>query len=57
MTCPECGKPSVFPAKKCINPDCGYVFFAGEAGVNDISDRCPKCKISAFEESRKDTGG
>ena len=57
MTCPECGKPSVFPAKKCINPDCGYVFFPGEAGANDISDRCPKCKMSAFEESRKDTGG
>ena len=57
MTCEKCGKQSVFEAVKCINESCGYIFFKNEAGPRDYADRCPKCKVSAFEESRKPTGG
>ena len=49
MVCPKCGQKSVFEAIKC--PKCGNVFFAGNPG--DLPDRCPKCKFSQIEESRK----
>jgi len=50
MTCAKCGKPSVFEAMKC--PKCGNVFVPGEAGREDLVDRCPKCKYSQREEER-----
>ena len=52
LVCEECGEPSIFRAEKCENSDCGIVFFRG-AVPNDFADRCPECKISATEESRK----
>ena len=51
LTCKECGKASLYKAVKCEN--CGYVFIEGISGQNDFSDRCPKCKHSATEDSRK----
>jgi hypothetical protein len=53
LICKECGKPSVYRAEKCENPDCGIVFIEGSSGPGDHADRCPKCKQSATEESRK----
>ena len=55
LTCEKCGKDSVYRAVKCENPDCGHVFIEGISGTNDLPDRCPKCKQSATEESRKRT--
>jgi predicted Zn-ribbon and HTH transcriptional regulator len=51
LTCKECGKDSLYKAVKCEN--CGYVFIEGISGQNDFPDRCPKCKHSATEDSRK----
>jgi len=53
LICKECGEPSVYRAEKCENPDCGIVFIQGSSGQGDFADRCPKCKQSATEESRK----
>ena len=53
LICKECGEPSVYRAEKCENPDCGIVFIQGSSGRGDFADRCPKCKQSATEESRK----
>ena len=53
LICKECGEPSVYRAEKCENPDCGIVFIKGSSGQGDHADRCPKCKQSATEESRK----
>ncbi len=53
VICKECGKPSVYEAVKCANPSCGIIFFKGASGPGDFSDRCPKCKYSAMEESRE----
>ena len=50
VTCEKCGEDSVFRAIKC--PYCGEIFFR-DSVPNDIFDRCPKCKRSATEESRK----
>ena len=55
LTCEKCGKDSVYLAVKCENPDCGHVFIEGISGASDLRDRCPKCKQSATEESRKRT--
>ena len=52
VTCEKCGKDSVYRAVKCVNPSCGEIFFR-DSVPNDIFDRCPKCKQSATEESRK----
>jgi len=52
ITCEKCGKDSVFRALKCPNPSCGVVFFR-DSVPNDFFDRCPQCKQSATEESRK----
>jgi len=52
LTCEKCGKDSLFRAIKCENPSCGVVFFR-DSVPNDFFDRCPKCKQSATEESRK----
>jgi hypothetical protein len=52
LTCKECGKDAIRLAVKCQNPDCGNIFFEG-AVPGDFPDRCPKCKQSATEESRK----
>ncbi len=53
LTCEKCGKNSIYRAIKCEN--CGNVFIEGISGAADLSDRCPKCKQSATEESRKRT--
>lgn len=53
LICKECGEPSVYGAEKCENPDCGIVFIQGSSGPDTFADRCPKCKQSATEESRK----
>ena len=53
LVCEKCGEPSVYRAEKCENPDCGIVFIQGSSGPGDFADRCPKCKQSATEESRK----
>ncbi len=52
LKCKECGKNTVYQAIKCSNPACGIVFFKGSV-PRDLEDRCPKCKQSATEESRK----
>ncbi len=52
LTCKECGKDAIVLAVKCENPDCGHVFREGSV-PGDFPDRCPKCKQSATEESRK----
>ncbi|MHC4436630.1 MAG: hypothetical protein ACYS3S_04670 [Planctomycetota bacterium] len=52
LTCEKCSKDSLFRAEKCVNPACGVVFFR-DSVPNEIFDRCPKCKQSATEESRK----
>lgn len=50
LTCQKCGKAMAVKAVKCAN--CGEVFFAGSV-PNDFEDRCPKCKHSYTEDSRK----
>ena len=50
LTCQKCGKDAVSLAGKC--PNCGEVFFSGSF-PNDHPDRCPKCKHSKTEDSRK----
>jgi len=50
LTCQKCGKDAVALAEKC--PNCGEVFFYGSIS-NDQPDRCPKCKHSKIEDSRK----
>jgi hypothetical protein len=52
LVCEKCSEQSVFRAEKCMNPDCGIVFLRGVV-PNDFADRCPECKQSATEESRK----
>ena len=52
LTCEKCGKDSVYRAEKCQNPECGITFLSGIV-QGDLPDRCPKCKQSATEESRK----
>ncbi|KPL23467.1 MAG: hypothetical protein AMJ75_06035 [Phycisphaerae bacterium SM1_79] len=52
LICEKCGKPSVYRAVKCTNPDCGIVFIRGIV-PNDFPDRCPECKRSETEEIRK----
>jgi len=53
LICKECSEPSAYRAEKCENPDCGIVFIQGSSGPGDFADRCPQCKQSATEESRK----
>ncbi len=53
LICKECSEASVYRAEKCENPDCGIVFIQGSSGPGDFADRCPECKQSATEESRK----
>lgn len=50
LTCEKCGKDSLFRALKC--PYCGAVFFSNSS-PNDLFDRCPECKKSETEETRK----
>ena len=50
VTCQKCNKDSASLAEKC--PTCGEVFFVGSV-PNDYQDRCPKCKHSKTEDSRK----
>jgi hypothetical protein len=52
ITCEKCGQESCYEAIKCSNPECGIIFFKGIVS-NDIEDRCPQCKHSAIEDSRK----
>lgn len=53
LTCEKCSKDSLYMAVKCENPSCGAVFIQGISGQNDLPDRCPVCKHSAIEDSRK----
>ncbi|MCH7559524.1 MAG: hypothetical protein IIB56_19015 [Planctomycetes bacterium] len=53
LICKECSESSAYRAEKCENPDCGIVFIEGSSGLETFADRCPKCKQSATEESRK----
>ena len=53
LTCDQCGKQSVYKAKKCPESDCLAVFFYGSS-QNDFPDRCPECKVSQTEKSRKE---
>jgi predicted Zn-ribbon and HTH transcriptional regulator len=50
LTCQKCSKNMVFLAEKC--PNCGEIFFSGSI-PGDSADRCPKCKHSKIEDSRK----
>jgi predicted Zn-ribbon and HTH transcriptional regulator len=50
LTCEKCGKNAASLAEKC--PNCGEIFFPGSV-PGDMPDRCPKCKHSAIEDSRK----
>ena len=52
LICNKCGKPSIYKAFKCGNPNCQIVFFSGSV-PNDFSDRCPECGRSEVEENRK----
>jgi len=52
VPCDKCGKESCYEAIKCSYPECGIVFFTGIVR-SDLPDRCPECKQSATEESRK----
>ena len=53
LACDLCGKPSLYKAKKCPETDCLTVFFYGSV-PNDLPDRCPECKVSQTEKSRKE---
>jgi len=50
LTCPKCGKDSVTEAIKCEK--CGNIFRSGSVPA-DFPDRCPKCKYSKTEATRK----
>ncbi len=50
IVCPECGEESVYRAEKCEK--CGLIFEMGTI-PNDFADKCPECKYSKIEESRK----
>jgi predicted RNA-binding Zn-ribbon protein involved in translation (DUF1610 family) len=50
IVCPECGEESVYRAEKCEK--CGLTFEMGTV-PNDFADKCPECKYSKIEESRK----
>jgi len=52
LICKACGEKSVYRAFKCEN--CGTISFLGSgSGPRDFKDRCPKCKYSNTEQSRK----
>ncbi|OHB68856.1 MAG: hypothetical protein A2Y77_10795 [Planctomycetes bacterium RBG_13_62_9] len=50
LTCQKCGQDGIVRAVKCEK--CGEVFRAGTVPA-DFEDRCPKCKFSKTEASRK----
>lgn len=50
VTCEKCGKETCLKAIKCAN--CGKVFREGSVS-GDHADRCPFCKHSEIEDSRK----
>jgi predicted Zn-ribbon and HTH transcriptional regulator len=50
LVCEKCGEHSVYRAEKC--PNCGLIFLRNSV-PGDHPDRCPKCKYSETEESRK----
>ncbi len=50
LKCQKCGQEAVRKAFKCEK--CGEVSFENSV-PNDFADRCPKCKHSAIEASRK----
>lgn len=51
LTCTKCGENAVTKAVKCEK--CGNVF-RDNAVPNDYPDRCPKCKYSKTETTRKE---
>lgn len=51
VKCEKCGNNTALLAEKC--PYCETVFITG-TNSNDQPDRCPNCKKSAIEESRKE---
>jgi DNA-directed RNA polymerase subunit RPC12/RpoP len=50
LTCTKCGQDGIRQAFKCAN--CGEISFKNSV-PRDYEDRCPKCKHSAIEDSRK----
>ena len=50
LKCQKCGQDGIRKAFKCTK--CGEVSFENSV-PNDFPDRCPKCKNSATEASRK----
>jgi hypothetical protein len=50
VVCPECSEESSYRAAKCDK--CGLIFERNTI-PNDFADRCPECKYSKTEESRK----
>ncbi|AQQ70996.1 hypothetical protein SMSP2_01360 [Limihaloglobus sulfuriphilus] len=50
MICEKCKEKSAFAAEKC--PECGNVFLPNSI-TGDFADRCPECKYSQTQESRK----
>ncbi len=50
LKCQKCGQDGIRKAFKCEK--CGEVSFLNSVPA-DIEDRCPKCKHSAIEASRK----
>lgn len=50
VKCEKCGNDTALEAVKC--PYCETVFIS-RRNSNDFADRCPNCKKSATEESRK----
>ena len=53
LSCDKCGKPTVYRAVKCQESACQTVFLYGSI-PNDFPDRCPQCKVSQTEKSRKE---
>jgi phage FluMu protein Com len=50
LKCEKCGQDGIVRAYKC--DQCGEIFRAGSV-QGDFEDRCPKCKYSKTEATRK----
>jgi len=50
VPCEKCSKNSAYAAAKCEK--CSLVFEKGAAGIDKMSDTCPKCGFSAMLSKR-----